>query len=360
MATLSLRQVAKSYGVTPVVGDLTLEIPDGELFVLVGPSGSGKSTILRLIAGLERPNAGEIQIGDRDVTRLDARARNVGMVFQSYALFPHMDVRENIAFGLRARRIPDADIARAVASVAEALDIAALLDRVPANLSGGERQRVALARALARNPDVLLMDEPLSNLDTPLRAQTRAEIVRLQSRFGTTTVYVTHDQIEALGMGHRIGVLHDGSLEQVGSPQEIYERPATLFVARFIGSPAMNVLRARASGSTLLAEPVRAALARAVAPTDVLAGIRPEHVHVEGSRWSGRPDGAQTFQACVDLVESAGDQVFLTLSAGEHTLVARVEPSFRPAPGSNVQAWLDPNRVHLFDPDTERALTPKS
>ena len=356
MATLTLRQVSKSYDGTPVVRDLTLEIPDGELFVLVGPSGSGKTTILRLVAGLERPGTGTILIGDRDAAALDPRARNVGMVFQSYALFPHLDVRENIAFGLRARAAASAEIARAVASVAEALDIAALLDRVPANLSGGERQRVALARALARNPDVLLMDEPLSNLDAPLRAQTRAEIVRLQARLGTTTVYVTHDQIEALGIGHRIGVLRDGTLEQVGSPQDIYEHPATLFVARFIGSPAMNVMRARVEGTSLHAGAVRAVLARAASPSETLAGIRPEHVHVAGSRWSGHPDGMQTFEASVDLVESAGDQVFLTLAAGGHSLIARVEPSFRPAPGTAVQVWLDPQRVHLFDPATERAL----
>ena len=241
MATLSLRKVSHSYAERPAVRQLTLEVAEGELFVLLGPSGSGKTTVLRLVAGLESLHEGRVMIGARDVTELPPNERNVGMVFQSYALFPHMTVQHNIGFGMGVRGRPREEIARRVVEVAETLEIASLLDRLPRELSGGERQRVALGRALVRDPDVLLLDEPLSNLDAQLRMQTRTEIVRLQARVRVTTVYVTHDQTEALGMGHRIGVLRGGRLEQVGAPQDVYERPATLFVARFLGDPPMNL-----------------------------------------------------------------------------------------------------------------------
>ncbi len=358
MSTLALRGVTHAYDGHPVVRDLDLDVADGELFVLVGPSGSGKSTILRVVAGLEAPQDGRIVLGERDVTALPPDRRNVGMVFQSYALFPHLRVRENVGFGLAARRRPAEEIERRVREAAAALGIEGLLDRLPRQLSGGERQRVALARALVREPDVLLMDEPLSNLDAQLRAQTRAEIVRLQARVGTTTVYVTHDQVEALGMGHRIGVLRDGALEQVGTPQEIYERPAALFVATFVGTPPMNVLPARVEDGQLVASGVRLADAPADSPPEVLLGARAEHVHVHGSRWSAQAAETHAFDAAVDLVESAGDQVFLTLESVAGSMVARVEPSFRPERGARVRAWLDPARLHLFDPATERALGP--
>jgi ABC-type sugar transport system ATPase subunit len=311
VATLALRGLAKSFGEVRAVRALDLEVADGELFVLVGPSGSGKSTVLRLIAGLEAPDGGSVRIGDRDVTREQPGRRDVGMVFQSYALFPHRSVRENIAFGLRARGEP----LDRVDEVAETLELSHLLERLPRQLSGGERQRVALARALVREPEVLLMDEPLSNLDAQLRARARAEIARLQQRIGTTTIYVTHDQAEALSLGDRIGVMREGALEQLGTPDEIYGEPANLFVGRFIGTPPMNII-------------------------DGNRGVRPEHVHVAGSRWAGVPP-EQRRSGTVELVEPLGDQTHLTIDG----IVARVEPEFRPTVGERVEFWFTRERV---------------
>lgn len=355
MATLSLREVGHAYGDRPAVRDLSLEVADGELFVLLGPSGSGKTTILRLVAGLESARSGRVLIGERDVTRVAPNERNVGMVFQSYALFPHMTVEQNVAFGMVVRRRPREEIDRRVREVAAILGIETFLDRLPRELSGGERQRIALGRALVRDPDVLLLDEPLSNLDAQLRIQTRSEIVRLQARVGITTLYVTHDQTEALGMGHRVGIVREGRLEQVGTPQEVYERPTTLFVARFVGTPPMNVLPARTQNGALWAGGLRLAPAGNVSG-EVLLGVRPEHVHVRGSRWSANVPEEDVVPATVELVESAGDQVFLTLQTPPGTLVARVEPSLRPSPGTRFDVWLDPGRVHVFDPDTHRAM----
>jgi multiple sugar transport system ATP-binding protein len=355
VATLSLREVSHAYGGRPSIRALSLEVGEGELFVLLGPSGSGKSTVLRLVAGLEVPDSGEVLIAARNVTRTPPNERNVGMVFQSYALFPHMTVRDNVGFGMAVRRQPREEIARRVAEVAATLEIDGFLDRLPRELSGGERQRVALGRALVRDPDVLLLDEPLSNLDAQLRIQTRTEIVRLQTRLRVTTVYVTHDQTEALGMGHRVGVLREGRLEQVGTPQEIYERPATLFVGRFVGTPPMNVVAAEAEDGAVRAGGVRIAMG-SKAVGEVLLGIRPEHVHVRGSRWSAHVPEEGLIPGTVELVESAGDQVFLTLATAPGSLVARVEPSLRPSPGTRLEVWFDPARLFLFDPRTEKAL----
>lgn len=355
MATLSLRGISHSYADRPSVRQLTLDVAEGEFFVLLGPSGSGKTTVLRLVAGLESVHEGNVLIGERDVSRLPPNERNVGMVFQSYALFPHMTVEGNIAFGMAVRRRPREEIAERVKEVAGILELAPLLDRLPRELSGGERQRVALGRALVRDPDVLLLDEPLSNLDAQLRIQTRAEILRLQTRLHITSVYVTHDQTEALGMGHRVGVLRDGRLEQVGTPQEVYERPATLFVGRFVGTPPMNVVTARSENGGMWAAGLRVAGAANV-QGEVLLGVRPEHVHVRGSRWSAHVPDEDVVPATVELVESAGDQVFLTLQTPLGTLVARVEPSLRPSPGSALDVWFDPGRLHLFDPETKAAI----
>jgi multiple sugar transport system ATP-binding protein len=355
VSTLSLRVIGHAYGDRPSLRDLSLDVAEGELFVLLGPSGSGKTTVLRLVAGLESPQSGGVMIGERDVTRLPPNERNVGMVFQSYALFPHMTVEQNVAFGMAVRRRPREEIVRRVKEVATVLEIEGLLDRLPRELSGGERQRIALGRALVRDPDVLLLDEPLSNLDAQLRIQTRTEIVRLQARLHITTVYVTHDQTEALGMGHRVGVLRDGRLEQVGTPQEIYEQPATLFVGRFVGTPPMNIFPARAQDGMIWAGGVGLAPARNVSG-EVLLGVRPEHVHVRGSRWSANVPEENLVPATVELIESAGDQVFLTLQTPPGTLVARVEPSLRPSPGARFDVWLDPSRVHVFDPETKRAI----
>jgi multiple sugar transport system ATP-binding protein len=355
VATLSLEGIGHAYGGRPSIRDLSIDVADGELFVLVGPSGSGKSTILRLIAGLEAPTSGRVLIGGREVTRHPPNERNVGMVFQSYALFPHMTVEQNISFGMAVRRVPQGEIDRRVREVGAILEVGQLLDRLPRELSGGERQRIALGRALVRDPDVLLLDEPLSNLDAQLRTQTRTEIHRLQTRLRVTTVYVTHDQTEALGMGNRIGVLREGRLEQVGPPQAVYERPATLFVARFLGTPPMNILRGRWREGGIWAADVRLAPA-GNGSGEMLVGVRPEHVHVQGSRWSANVPKENAFPATVELVESAGDQVFVTLQAAPGTVVARVEPSLRPSPGTRFEVWFEPSRIHLFDPETERSL----
>ena len=333
MAGLELRGLTKAFGGEPVVRAVDLDVADGELLALVGPSGSGKTTVLRMVAGLERPDRGEIRIGGRAVTALPPERRNVGMVFQSHALFPHKRIRDNIGYGLSARGRPRAEVERRVGEVAERLRIAPLLDRLPRELSGGERQRAALARALVRDPDLLLLDEPLSSLDAQLRLDLRAEIARLQARSGVTTVHVTHDQAEALALGQRVAVLDRGAIVQLGPPQEVYDRPASLFVAGFLGTPPMNLLR-RAGG---------------------VLGVRPEHVHLEGSRWGG--DGAargDAVAAVVELVEPAGDHTLVHLRAGPDRLVARAEPGFSPAPGSAVRAWLDPARTHRFDADGAR------
>src|SRR6059058_3950019 len=244
MAEISLDHVGKAFSGTVAVEDVSLEIADGEFLVLVGPSGCGKSTLLRLIAGLEEPTSGSIAIGGRDVTELAPHERDIAMVFQSYALYPHMTVRQNLGYGLKARKTPKAEIAREVDAVAGLLGLSALLERRPAELSGGQRQRVAMGRAIVRKPQAFLMDEPLSNLDAKLRGQMRAEIRSLQREYGTTTLYVTHDQVEAMTMGDRIAVMRKGVLQQLGTPDELYDSPANLFVAEFIGSPAMNVVSA--------------------------------------------------------------------------------------------------------------------
>jgi multiple sugar transport system ATP-binding protein len=357
VADVVLRGLSHAYGDHPTLRALDLEVADGELFVLLGPSGSGKTTVLRLIAGLEHPRAGEIELGGRPVSGLAPDRRDVGMVFQSYALFPHLSVAENIGFGLAARKTDPAEAGRRIGETAALLGIEGMLGRMPRQLSGGERQRVALARALVRDPAVLLMDEPLSNLDAQLRVRTRADIHRLQAQVGTTTIHVTHDQTEALSMGHRVGILRDGVLEQVGSPQEIYDRPANLFVATFVGTPPMNVLPAMVMDGAVRVGDAEVAPVPPGPAGQLLLGIRPEHVHVRGSRWSGHAADGILLPATVDLVETAGDQVVLFLSTSTGPLAARVEPAFRPEPGSSLEVWLDPNRLHLFDPRTERAVT---
>ncbi|HEX9712492.1 MAG TPA: ABC transporter ATP-binding protein [Actinomycetota bacterium] len=358
MAELTLHDVVKSYGEVPALRGITLEVGDGELLVLVGPSGSGKSTALRTIAGLERVDGGTISIDGRDVTRLAASARDVAMVFQSYALFPHLNVRENLTFGPRARREEPGPTGERVVTVAEALGLGALLERKPRQLSGGERQRVALARAMVRQPAVFLMDEPLSNLDAQLRVATRAEIVRLQERLGTTTVYVTHDQVEALSMGHRVAVIADGVVHQVGTPDEVYRRPANTFVASFIGSPPTNLVSSGRDGAMLVWAGGWLTAPPHAPQDDCMIGVRPEHLHVVGSRWTATARPGDLFRARVDLIESAGDQSILMLEAGGALLAARVEPTFRPARDSIVEAWFDPDHVHLFDAVTGIRIDP--
>ena len=329
MAAITLARLSKTYPNGHVaVRRLDLRVEDGEFLVLVGPSGCGKSTLLRLIAGLETPTDGRILIGDADVTAQPPQRRDLAMVFQSYALYPHMSVRENLAYGLKVRRTDAATIARQIASVATALDIEALLDRRPAQLSGGQRQRVALGRAIVRKANAFLLDEPLSNLDPSLRAQARAELRRLHRQLGITVVYVTHDQEEAMTLSDRIAVMRDGELEQVAPPLDVYARPANTFVARFIGAPAMNLLPAAVAGVD--------------DPAGAVAGIRPQDVQV-------RTEGGQL--ATVDLVEPRGPDyvLHLRLEGSSTPLLAVVSGAMAPAVGAHVFVTLPADRLHLFD-----------
>ena len=354
MASLTFAGVHKRFGDVEVLRGLELEAREGELLVLVGPSGSGKTTALRVAAGLERVSAGTIRIGSRDVTELPPARRNVSMVFQSYALFPHLTVAENIGFGLRARGIARRDAAGRVEAAARLVGCEHLLARKPFELSGGERQRVALARAVVREPDVFLLDEPLSNLDAQLRVQTRAELKRLHQRVGATTVYVTHDQVEASTLGERVAVLHEGAVQQVGPPEELYRRPANRFVATFFGSPAMNILPAVVEQGSIRAGALRVDSADAdarLARRQIELGIRPEHVAIalegEGTR------------ACVEIDEVVGDESVLHLAVDGHTLVVSGGPELRPPVGATVSVSVPRSRAYLFDAETgETVATP--
>jgi multiple sugar transport system ATP-binding protein len=359
MASVRLEGVQKRYGKHVVIEALDLEIRDHEFMVLVGPSGCGKSTALRMVAGLEDVSGGRIVIGDRVVNDVLPNERDVAMVFQNYALYPHKSVRENLGFGLAMRGVARAEIDRLVDRAAQILGIAPLLERRPRQLSGGQRQRVAVGRAIVRHPEVFLFDEPLSNLDAKLRLQMRAEIKALQARLGTTTIYVTHDQVEAMTMGHRIAVLRDGRLQQVGTPLDVYERPASVFVAQFIGTPAMNVFRAvvepggaglRAKAFALAFPPALAGAVAARAGEEVIAGIRPEHVG------EADPRAAGAVEATVEIVETLGDEVIVHARAGPDVLVFKQDPHRAPAMGARVALALEPAAVHLFDPATERRV----
>jgi multiple sugar transport system ATP-binding protein len=333
MAQVTYENVTKTFDGTVAVDDLSLEVGEGEFIVLVGPSGCGKSTALRMLAGLERVDSGRILIGDRVVNNLAPAARDVAMVFQSYALYPHMTVYDNLAFALRNQRVPRKDIEARVERAAEILQLSQLLKRKPKQLSGGQRQRVALGRAIVREPVVFLMDEPLSNLDAKLRLETRAEILKLQRRLGTTTVYVTHDQVEAMTMGDRIAVLRDGVLQQVGTPSELYESPRNVFVAGFIGAPAMNFL----PGGMVLG----------LGGTGQIAGFRPEHVRVGG-------EGAR-LPAKVDVVEYLGDEQLVHFTVGDRILVAKLPVEQRIAAEEVLELSVPLDKVVLFDEETELA-----
>jgi multiple sugar transport system ATP-binding protein len=362
MAGVTLEHVEKVYpGGARAVADLTLRVEDGELLVVVGPSGCGKSTVLRLVAGLETASAGTIRIGERAVNDLRPQERNVAMVFQDYALYPHLSARGNLEFPHRMRRLPRGETRRRVDWVARLLDIAPLLDRPPRQLSGGQRQRVAMGRALVREPAVFLLDEPLSNLDAKLRVQVRAEIKELQERTGTTMVYVTHDQVEAMTLGHRVAVLRDGLLQQVAPPADLYERPANVFVAGFIGSPPMNLLPAvvskggnghpavRVAGSQLV---LAGHELRAPLGARLTAGIRPEDLQIAPG---AAKDGG--LAAVVEHVENLGHEslVHLRLTGeekpGESLLIARLGGMWQAAKGEQLQVEIDPNRIHLFGED---------
>jgi multiple sugar transport system ATP-binding protein len=337
MASVTYEHVTKTFGDTAAVKDLMLEIHDGEFMVLVGPSGCGKSTALRMLAGLERVSDGRILIGDRVVNNLAPQHRDIAMVFQSYALYPHMTVYDNLAFGLRNQGIQRSDVDRRVRRAAEILALDPLIKRKPKQLSGGQRQRVALGRAIVREPAAFLMDEPLSNLDAKLRVQTRAEILKLQQNLGTTTIYVTHDQVEAMTMGDRIAVMNLGVLQQVGTPEDVYTNPVNVFVAGFIGSPAMNLVPA----------PVMDGLGG----TDRIVGFRPEHVYVG----NGRTDGA-SFDARIDVVEYLGDEQLVHMTRKETSLQAKLPVDQRVSTGDELTFTVPRDHLYLFDAQTEERI----
>ena len=355
MAEVALRGVRKSFGAVDVIKGIDLDIAHGEFCVFVGPSGCGKSTLLRLIAGLEDITAGTLGIGGRDVTRVPPANRGIAMVFQSYALYPHMTVGENISFGLRMTNTPKPVVAARVAEAARLLQLDSYLDRKPSQLSGGQRQRVAIGRAIVREPEVFLFDEPLSNLDAALRSQTRVELLNLHRTLGATMIYVTHDQVEAMTMADKIVVLQAGQVEQVGSPLELYERPRNLFVAGFIGSPRMNAIPARVAtvvggaarlelpGGAVSHVPLNGAR---LAPGPVTLGVRPEHVSVDGA---GPPDGG--LAGTVTLAEHLGAETILHVEVAQGpVLVARADGRAPQRIGQPVTLTLDPRFCHLFDP----------
>jgi len=363
MATVTFDHVWKRYGDVTAVKDLNLDIQDEEFLVLVGPSGCGKTTALRMIAGLEEISEGTLKIGDRVVNDLAPKDRDVAMVFQSYALYPHMSVYDNLAFGLKLRKVPKSEIDKRVRDAAGTIELGNLLDRKPKQLSGGQRQRVALGRAIVREPAVFLMDEPLSNLDAKLRVQTRAEIARLHQRLRTTVVYVTHDQVEAMTMGDRIAVMNFGVLQQVGPPQELYERPVNKFVAGFIGSPAMNFVNVKAeqdNGRLMLKNanfelPVPEKLKPSLesAKGELTAGVRPEHFEIINGT---APNNAATLRATTDVVEFLGNEELLHVRVGEHDLVAIVDASHRVRPGDVLELAVPIEKIHLFDAEEGKAI----
>ena len=378
MASVSLKEIYKKYpGGVIAVSDFNLEIKDKEFIILVGPSGCGKSTTLRMIAGLEEISEGELYIGDRLVNDIAPKDRDIAMVFQNYALYPHMTVFENMAFGLKLRKVPKDEIARKVEEAARILDIAHLLDRKPKALSGGQRQRVALGRAIVREPQVFLLDEPLSNLDAKLRAQMRTEISKLHKRLGTTFIYVTHDQTEAMTMGDRIVVMKDGLIQQVDTPTNLYNNPVNQFVAGFIGSPQMNFIDAKllkqdgkyvvefGSEDTKTTRGVKytvevpeakadAEVLEPMVNKEVVLGIRPECIHDEEMFLSTAKTGI--INTTVEVTEMMGAETYLYLVCEGIPLTARVSPRSTARPQDEIQVALDPNRIHIFDKETEKSL----
>lgn len=354
MAGIQLKDIRKSYGDVAVVHGITLDIPDGEFVVIVGPSGCGKSTLLRMVAGLERITAGELVIGDRVVNNLEPKDRDCAMVFQNYALYPHMTVFENMAYGLKIRGVPKDEIARRVDEAAKMLELGALLERRPRQLSGGQRQRVAMGRAIVREPAVFLFDEPLSNLDAKLRVQTRLQIQKLHRRLRTTSLYVTHDQVEAMTLAHRMIVMNAGRAEQVGTPQEVYDDPETMFVAGFIGSPPMNLVRGvvSADGSVLEKDGFRLRLPEAVpqlAGRDVVLGVRPEAVTVTPEA------GLGTFHC--ETVEALGaDHLIHGMLLGQGIVFREPTGKWLPETGADAGLVFDAKAVHWFDPETTKRI----
>ncbi len=364
MAQVVLKELNKKYDEVHAVKDVNLTIRDKEFMVLVGPSGCGKTTTLRMVAGLEEITAGEIHIGERVVNDLPPKDRDIAMVFQNYALYPHMSVYDNMAFGLKMRKFPKPEIQKRVKEAAEILGIQELLKRKPRQLSGGQRQRVAVGRAIVRHPQVFLFDEPLSNLDAKLRVQMRVELKRLHERLETTAIYVTHDQVEAMTLGSRVVVMKDGWVQQVGEPMEIYSRPQNKFVAGFIGSPAMNfvpvtineaggALYAQANGLRVKVPAARHSRLGAFKDQPVTLGVRPEDLRVGATS-----DSADlSFDAVVDVVEPLGAEILLDVTGAGQSIVARVEPSVRAKPHEKIRLTFVPERIHFFDAKTEAVIS---
>jgi multiple sugar transport system ATP-binding protein len=390
MAEIVLDKVSKRYPDGALaVADVNLEIADGEFIVLVGPSGCGKSTMLNMVAGLEDISSGELRIDGQRVNEKAPKDRDIAMVFQSYALYPHMTVRENMAFPLRLAKVDDQTVNAKVNEAAEILDLTPHLDRRPANLSGGQRQRVAMGRAIVRNPKAFLMDEPLSNLDAKLRGQMRTSVSKIQKQLGTTTLYVTHDQTEAMTLGDRVVVLRAGHVQQIGSPQFLYDNPANLFVAGFIGSPAMNFVPATlengsltsALGTVLLPDRVRRLIEASTAPREVIAGVRPEHFEDAALLDDAQRGGGTTFTATVDVLESMGSEKYAHFTVegelasaielaelaadsgsadvpggGSH-IVTRLSAASSAAEGRPIKLWFDADKVLIFDPSNGKNFT---
>ena len=373
MSSLSLKNICKVYpNGFEAVKNFNLEIADQEFIIFVGPSGCGKSTTLRMIAGLEEISSGELKIGDRVVNDVEPKDRDIAMVFQNYALYPHMTVYDNMAFGLKLRKVPKDEIDKMVREAAKILDLTKLLDRKPKALSGGQRQRVAMGRAIVRNPKVFLMDEPLSNLDAKLRVQMRIEIAKLHQRLGTTIIYVTHDQTEAMTLGTRIVVMKDGIVQQVDTPQNLYEKPGNLFVAGFMGSPQMNFLDAvvevkgdaaclKVAGKTIAlpADKSKKLIDGGYNGKTVTFGIRPEDVYDSEemvNKFKDKyPDGV--FESTVRVYELLGAEVFLYFDLEETSITARVDPRTTARPGDNIKFAFDTEKIHVFDKDTEETIT---
>lgn len=354
MASVAIRDVRKIFGTVPIIHGVDVMIGDGEFVVLVGPSGCGKSTLLRMIAGLENISGGEIRIGDRVVNNLPPKERDVAMVFQNYALYPHMTVAANMAFSMKLRGAPKSEIETRVKRAAEILGLEPYLERFPRQLSGGQRQRVAMGRAIVRDPQVFLFDEPLSNLDAKLRVQMRTEIKELHQRLKTTTIYVTHDQIEAMTMADKIVVMHDGLVEQIGAPLELYDKPQNLFVAGFIGSPAMNFLKGsiKANGAVAFEGPGGSKLPLSTAPSGsdgrpAVYGVRPEHFTIAD-------DGAE---AEVQVVEPTGSEIQIVAKLGDADIIAAFRERHPFKPGDKIRLKPDPRLVHLFDATSGQRLT---
>jgi multiple sugar transport system ATP-binding protein len=365
MPGVTYEHVTKRFDRVVALNDLNLEIKDKEFLVLVGPSGCGKTTALRCLAGLEETTAGIIKIGDRVVNDIAPKDRDIAMVFQSYALYPHMSVYDNMSFGLKLRRVPKPEIARRVKETAEILGLTDMLKRLPRQLSGGQRQRVALGRAIVREPQAFLLDEPLSNLDAKLRVQTRADISKLHQRLQTTFVYVTHDQVEAMTMASRIAVMRDGILQQLDTPQALYDRPINVFVAGFIGSPSMNFFDAKLtrSGSTLFVDagafavpipPDRSQRYQASVNKEIIFGIRPENIH--DPQFAPPGIAAARVESRIDVTEPMGNEVYLYLISGDHTFIARVDPRTRARMGDRLEVAFDMSQTHIFDRETQTAI----